>query len=83
MKELISLNGDGNKVWFLRGVGDGDICITFNLPKQKVFMECVRIGVGNSGGQEVPFYVKEALIGVCNAMEKWDKEEPDETDRRI
>lgn len=77
MKELLSINGDGNKVWFLRGVGDGDIHIVFNLPKQKVFMESVRIGVGNSGGQEVPYYVKEALIEVYNAMERWEQEDPE------
>lgn len=71
MKELISINGDGNKVRFLRG----DICITLNLPKQRVFMETVRVGVGNSGGQEVPYYVKQALIAVCNAMERWENEE--------
>lgn len=29
----------------------------------------------SSGGQEGPFYVKEALIGVCNAMERWEQEE--------
>ena len=75
MKELVSLNGDGNKVSFFKNVGDGDIIIAFNLPKKKVFMEAVRIGTGNSGGQEVPIYVKTALIEVCNAMEKWDNED--------
>ena len=64
MKELISLNGDGNKARFFRGIGDGDIHIGFDIPTKRVFFESVRIGVGNSGGQEVPIYVKKALIEV-------------------
>ena len=74
MKEFVSLNGDGNTVMFLRG-NDGDIHITVNIPEKRVFLEDVRVGVGNSGGQEVPIYVKTALIAVCEAMEKWEKEE--------
>lgn len=73
MKEIESLNGDGNKVWFIRG-NDGDICITFSVPSKKVFLECVRVGVGNSGGPEIPMYVKEALIKVADAMERWESE---------
>lgn len=74
MKALISLDGNGNKVRFIRG-NDGDIHISFDCPKRKVFLESVRIGVGNSGGQEVPIYVKKALGYVCEAMEKWEKED--------
>jgi len=74
MKELISLDGNGNKVRFLRG-NDGDIHISFDVPKKRVYLESVRIGVGNSGGQEVPIYVKTALNAVCDAMEKWENEQ--------
>ena len=73
MKELLSLNGDGNKVRFMRG-NDGDIHIVVDIPDKKVYLESIRIGVGNSGGQEVPIYVKEALIKVCEAMDKWAEE---------
>lgn len=73
MKELISLDGNGNKVRFLRG-NDGDIHISFDVPKKKVLFESVRVGVGNSGGQDVPTYVKIALIEVCKAMRRWDNE---------
>jgi hypothetical protein len=76
MKELISLDGNGNKVRFLRG-NDGDLHISFDVPEKKVFLESVRIGVGNSGGQDVPIYVKQALNAVCDAMERWDNEEPE------
>lgn len=74
MKELISLDGTNNTARFILG-NDGDINISFNIPSKRVFFESVRVGVGNSGGQDVPIYVKTALIAVCNAMEKWDKEE--------
>lgn len=74
MKHLISLNGDGNQVAFIRG-NDGDINISFDIPSKDVFWECVRVGVGNSGGQKVPGYVKDALIQVCEAMDKWENEE--------
>ena len=74
MKELISLNGDGNLVRFFRQ-NDGDIMISFCCPSRNVYLEGVRVGVGNSGGQRVPFYVKEALIAVCSAMEKWEQED--------
>ena len=73
MKELISLNGDGNSVRFFIQP-DGDIILSFCCPSRKVFLEGVRVGVGNSGGQEVPIYVKTALLAVCDAMEKWDNE---------
>ena len=74
MKELISLDGNGNTVCFLRG-NDGDIHISVCIPERKIFHESVRVGVGNSGGQEVPMYVKRALIEVCRAIEKWGKED--------
>lgn len=73
MKHLISLNGDKNKVAFVRG-NDGDINISFDIPSKQVYWESVRIGVGNSGGQKVPGYVKDALIQVCEAMERWEQE---------
>lgn len=76
MKAIISLDGNGNKVRFLRG-NDGDIHISFDAPEKKVFLESVRVGVGNSGGQDVPIYVKQALNAVCDAMERWDNEEPE------
>lgn len=71
MKHLISLNGDKNQVSFVRG-NDGDICICFDIPSKGIMWECVRVGIGNSGGQEVPVYVKDALIKVCEAMDKWE-----------
>lgn len=74
MKHLISLIGDKNQVAFIRG-NDGDISISFDIPSKNAFWECVRVGVGNSGGQRVPGYVKDALIKVCEAMEKWENEE--------
>ena len=74
MKEIISLDGNGNKVRFLRG-NDGDIHISFDVPEKKVFLESVRVGVCNSGGQDVPIYVKRALIEVCEAMQRWDNEQ--------
>lgn len=73
MKHLVSLNGDKNQVAFLRG-NDGDISISFDLPSRNIYWESVRVGVGNSGGQSVPGYVKEALIKVCEVMEKWEQE---------
>lgn len=73
MKELISLDGNGNSVRFIRG-NDRDIHISFCLPDKRIYFESVRVGVGNSGGQEVPIYVKQALHAVCDAMEKWDNE---------
>lgn len=76
MKHLISLNGDGNQVSFVRG-NDGDISICFDIPSKRVLWESVRVGVGNSGGQKVPGYVKDALIKVCEAMERWEEEQPD------
>ena len=74
MKYLISLNGDKNQVTFVRG-NDGDINISFDIPDKGIMWESVRIGVGNSGGQKVPGYVKDALIQVCNAMKKWEEDE--------
>ena len=76
MKELISLNGDENKVRFFRG-NDGDIHIVVDIPGKRAYLESIRIGVGNSGGQEVPYYVKEALIKVCEAMDRWEQEDPE------
>lgn len=73
MKHLVSLNGDKNQVAFVRG-NDGDICISFDIPSKGVMWESVRVGVGNSGGQKVPGYVKEALIQVCEAMQRWEDE---------
>lgn len=73
MKHLISLNGDGNQAAFIIG-NDGDINISFDIPSKKVYWQSVRVGVGNSGGQKVPGYVKEALIKVANAMLKWEEE---------
>lgn len=78
MKELISLDGNGNLVRFVRG-NDGDIHISFCLPDKRIYFESVRVGVGNSGGQDVPIYVKQALNSVCDAMERWDNEEPEGT----
>ena len=57
----------------MRG-NDGDIHIVVDIPDKNVYLETIRIGVGNSGGQEVPHYVKEALIKVCEAMDKWEEE---------
>lgn len=74
MKHLSSLNGDKNQVSFVRG-NDGDICISFDIPSKNIMWECVRVGVGNSGGQRVPGYVKDALITVCEAMKKWEENE--------
>ena len=74
MKHLISLDGNKNQVAFVRG-NDGDICISFDIPSKLVLWECVRVGVGNSGGQKVPSYVKDALIKVCKAMERWEQDE--------
>lgn len=76
MKHLISLNGDQNQVAFVRG-NDGDINISFDIPSKLIMWESVRVGVGNSGGQKVPGYVKEALIQVCDAMQRWEDEQPD------
>lgn len=74
MKDLISLNGDGNKVRFIRG-NDGDICITFDIPKKRIFSECVRVGCCHAGGQQVPGYVKQALHSVVDAIIAWEKED--------
>lgn len=74
MKHLISLDGNKNQVAFVRG-NDGDICISFDIPSRGVMWESVRVGVGNSGGQRVPGYVKDALIKVCEAMDKWEQHE--------
>lgn len=76
MKHLISLNGDKNQVAFVRG-NDGDINISFDIPSKQIMWESVRVGVGNSGGQTVPYYVKDALIQVCEAMKKWEDSEKD------
>lgn len=76
MKELISLDGNGNLVRFIRG-NDGDIHISFCLPGKRIYFESVRVGVGNSGGQDVPIYVKQTLNAVCDAMERWDNEAPE------
>lgn len=73
MKYLISLDGNKNQIAFVRG-NDGDICISIDIPSKNIMWETVRIGVGNSGGQEVPVYVKNALIKVCEAMQKWENE---------
>ena len=74
MKELISLDGNGNKFRIIRG-GDGDIHLGFDCPEKGVFLESVRVGVGNSGGQEVPAFVKRALIHLHDAMERWEQVE--------
>lgn len=74
MKQLVSLNGDGNKVRFIRG-NDGDICITFDIPEKKIYSECVRVGSCHSGGQYVPPYVKQALHRIVDALDRWDKEQ--------
>lgn len=72
MKELISLNGDGNKVRFMRGE-DGDIVIAFDIPEKNLFNESVRIGIGNSGGQNVPHFIKKGLICLCDLMRRWEE----------
>jgi len=74
MKELISLDGNGNKFRIIRG-NDGDIHLGFDCPEKGVFLESVRVGVGNSGGQEVPDFVKRALIYLHDAMERWEQVE--------
>ena len=71
---LMSLNGDRNQCSFVRG-NDGDINISFCIPFKNIYFESVRVGVGNSEGQKVPGYVKDALIKVCNAFEKWNNEQ--------
>ena len=72
MKELISLDGNGNKFRIIRG-NDGDIHLGFDCPQKGVFLESVRVGVGNSGGQDVPMSVKLALINLFEVMENWEK----------
>lgn len=74
MKELISLDGNGNKFRIIRG-NDGDIHLGFDCPPKGVFLESVRVGVGNSGGQEVPAFVKRALVYLHDAMERWEQVE--------
>ena len=78
MKHLISLDGNKNQVAFVRG-NDGDICISLDIPSRGVMWESVRVGVGNSGGQKVPGYVKDALIKVCEAMDQWEQEDGSDT----
>lgn len=86
MKKLVSLNGDGNWCRFDRG-NDGDMHIIMGVTeehygkKYKGIMHSVRVGVGNSGGQEVPFYVKEALSNLVVAFNKWEKEDDDENQK--
>jgi hypothetical protein len=87
MKELISLNGDGNKVRFMRG-WDGDIVIAFDIPGKNLFNESVRIGIVNGGGQDVPSPIKKELIHLCELMERWENtekamEELDELIQRV
>ena len=72
MKELISLDGNGNKFRIIRG-NDGDIHLGFDCPEKGVFLESVRVGVGNSGGQEVPAFVKRALIHLFDTMRRWEE----------
>lgn len=83
MKKLLSLNGDGNWVWFTRG-NDGDMHIVMAITeehygkKYEGIMHSVRVGVGNSGGQNVPHYVKEALSNLVNAFEQWERQNESE-----
>lgn len=80
LKQLVSLNGDGNWARFLRG-NDGDLHIVMATAdemtpeKYKNIMHSVRVGVGNSGGQDVPSYVKKALCDLVSAFEKWGNSE--------
>ena len=75
IKKLISLNGDGNCVRFDRG-NDGDMYIVMATPEEKIATHSVRVGVGNSGGQQgIPRYVKKALSDLVDAFQKWENEE--------
>lgn len=75
IKKLISLNGDGNCVRFDRG-NDGDMYIVMATPEEKIATHSVRVGVGNSGGQQgIPHYVKKALSNLVDAFQKWENEE--------
>ena len=79
LKQLVSLNGDGNWARFVRG-NDGDLHIImatsdeWTPEKCKGITHSVRVGVGNSGGQEVPSYVKKALSDLVSAFERWENE---------
>lgn len=85
MKQLISLDGNDNRCWFVRG-NDGDMHIVmatsdeFTADKYKGIMHSVRIGVGNSGGQHVPNYVKNAISNLIDAYDKWNQTDADEYD---
>lgn len=52
---------------------DGDIVIAFDIPEKNLFNESVRIGIGNSGGQDVPHFIKKGLICLCDLMRKWEE----------
>lgn len=77
LTHLADLDCNGNWVRFLRG-NDGDLHIVMATADEmtperyKGIMHSVRVGVGNSGGQEVPHYVKKALCDLVGAFEKWE-----------
>lgn len=79
LTHLADLDCNGNWARFLRG-NDGDLHIIMATAdemtpdKYKGIMHSVRVGVGNSGGQEVPSYVKKALCELVSAFEKWENE---------
>lgn len=78
LTHLADLDCNGNWVRFLRG-NDGDLHIVMATADEmtpdryKGIMHSVRVGVGNSGGQNVPSYVKQALNNLVTAFEKWGK----------
>lgn len=80
LTHLADLNNNGNWVRFLRG-NDGDLHIVMATADEmtpdryKGIMHSVRVGIGNSGGQEVPSYVKKALSDLVDAFEKWGNSE--------
>ena len=79
LTHLADLDCNGNWARFLRG-NDGDLHIVMATAddmtpdRYKGLMHSVRVGVGNSGGQEVPSYVKKALCDLVSAFEKWENE---------
>lgn len=80
LKHLADLDCNGNWARFLRG-NDGDLHIImatsdeWTPEKCKGITHSVRVGVGNSGGQDVPLYVKKALSDLVDAFEKWGNSE--------
>lgn len=77
LTHLADLDNNGNWVRFLRG-NDGDLHIVMATADEmtpdryKGIMHSVRVGVGNSGGQEVPVKVKLALSNLVTAFEEWE-----------